>query len=189
MQRRLSKNKIIKWILAIVPFSVGVLIYLFFRSRKLFYYQFVNILKLNTYVDVARKFLWVYRSYIPNWVIYSFPDGLWIFSMGIGIMFDRVNYKIALQIYTFIFSLTSMMEVFQDIYGGHGTFLGTYDKADLICYVIGYFLAVIISYLNWKKNIASYRENNIDIVKKEIKKILILTIIFVILGFFPALVS
>ena len=186
----LEKRSLNKLFIVLVSFAVAVLIYLLFRSRKLFYYQIIELMNLDTHVGAIRKIVWVYRKHIPNWIIYSLPDGLWLFSMGVSILHNRVFYKKAQNIFNIIFFTMIGIEVFQGIYGGHGTFIGTSDGADVICYIIGYIMASILGYLNWIK-ISKERiiENEDEILKKERKKILIIVIVFTILGFFPALVT
>lgn len=186
----LEKRSLNKLFIVLASFAIAVLIYLLFRSRKLFYYQIIELMNLDTHVRAIRKVVWVYRKHIPNWVIYSLPDGLWLFSMGVSILHNRVFYKKAQNIFNIIFFTMIGIEVFQGIYGGHGTFIGTFDGADVICYIIGYIMASILGYLNWIK-ISKERiiENEDEILKKERKKILIIVIVFTILGFFPALVT
>ena len=186
----LEKRSLNKLFIVLASFAVAVLIYLLFRSRKLFYYQIIELMNLDTHVGAIRKIVCVYRKHIPNWVIYSLPDGLWLFSMGVSILHNRVFYKKAQNIFNIIFFTMIGIEVFQGIYGGHGTFIGTFDGADVICYIIGYIMASILGYLNWIK-ISKERiiENEDEILKKERKKILIIVIVFTILGFFPALVT
>ncbi|MGL5427053.1 MAG: hypothetical protein ACRDAS_03985 [Cetobacterium sp.] len=186
----LEKRSLNKIFIVVLSFSLGVLIYLLFRSRKLFYYQFVELIYLDPYIRAIRKIVWVYRKHIPNWVIYSLPDGLWLFSMGVSILHNRYYYKQAQNIFNLIFISIVGVEIFQGIYGGHGTFIGTFDSADVICYIIGYILATLIGYIYWRKN---YKGKEIEeksrILKKERRKILLIVIIFTILGFFPALAS
>ena len=186
----LEKRSLNKLFIVLASFAIAVLIYLLFRSRKLFYYQIIELMNLDTHVRAIRKVVWVYRKHIPNWVIYSLPDGLWLLSMEVSILHNRVFYKKAQNIFNIIFFTMIGREVFQGIYGGHGTFIGTFDGADVICYIIGYIMASILGYLNWIK-ISKERiiENEDEILKKERKKILIIVIVFTILGFFPALVT
>ncbi|MEG0136108.1 MAG: hypothetical protein RR682_08870, partial [Cetobacterium sp.] len=66
----MEKRLINKIFLVLFSFLLGVIIYLLFRSRKLFYYKFIEIAHLNYIVEDIRKIVWVYRKYIPNWVIY-----------------------------------------------------------------------------------------------------------------------
>lgn len=186
----LEKRSLNKIFIVLSSFALAVLIYLLFRSRKLFYYQIVELMNLDSHVRSIRKVVWVYRKHIPNWVIYSLPDGLWLFSMGVSILHNRVFYKKAQNIFNIIFFTMIGIEVFQGIYGGHGTFIGTFDGADVICYTIGYIMASILGYLSWVKNSKEIKiQNEDEVLKKERKKILIIVIVFTILGFFPALVT
>lgn len=186
----LEKRSLNKIFIVLASFALAVLIYLLFRSRKLFYYQIVELMNLDSHVGSIRKIVWVYRKHIPNWVIYSLPDGLWLFSMGVSILHNRVFYKKAQNIFNIIFFTMIGIEVFQGIYGGHGTFIGTFDGADVICYTIGYIMASILGYLSWVKNSKEIKiQNEDEVLKKERKKILIIVIVFTILGFFPALVT
>lgn len=186
----LEKRSLNKIFIVLASFALAVLIYLLFRSRKLFYYQIVELMNLDSHVGSIRKVVWVYRKHIPNWVIYSLPDGLWLFSMGVSILHNRVFYKKAQNIFNIIFFTMIGIEVFQGIYGGHGTFIGTFDGADVICYTIGYVMASILGYLSWVKNSKEIKiQNEDEVLKKERKKILIIVIVFTILGFFPALVT
>ncbi|MGL4787516.1 MAG: hypothetical protein ACRC2Q_11655, partial [Cetobacterium sp.] len=82
----LEKRSLNKIFIVLASFALAVLIYLLFRSRKLFYYQIVELMNLDSHVGSIRKVVWVYRKHIPNWVIYSLPDGLWLFSMGVSIL-------------------------------------------------------------------------------------------------------
>ena len=186
----LEKRSLNKIFIVLSSFALAVIIYLLFRSRKLFYYQIVEMMNLDPHVRSIRKIVWVYRKYIPNWVIYSLPDGLWLFSMGVSILHNRVFYKKAQNIFNIIFVVMVGIEIFQGIFGGHGTFIGTFDGADVICYTIGYIVASLLSYLNWEKNHKDQKvENELEVLKNERKKILIIVIVFTILGFFPALVT
>ncbi|MEG0300749.1 hypothetical protein [Cetobacterium sp.] len=186
----MEKRLINKIFLVLFSFLLGVIIYLLFRSRKLFYYKFIEIAHLNYIVEDIRKIVWVYRKYIPNWVIYSLPDGLWIFSLGVAMLHNRVFYKTAQVTYNIIFIFILGVEFFQNRYGGHGTFIGTYDFVDLVCFTVGFLLASLIGYINWKND---YKDKKIldksRIYKKEIKKNLIIVIIFTILGLLPALAN
>lgn len=186
----LGKNVKSKLTLVLSSFMLGVIIYLLFRSRKLFYYQFVELINLDSTVGYFRKIVWAYRKYIPNWVIYSLPDGLWLFSMGVALLHNRVSYKKLQKVFNIIFIIVLGTEVLQAVYGGHGTFIGTYDLGDIVCYTIGYILASIIGYKNWEKNFKNKTISNEEMVlKSERKKTLMIVIIFTILGFFPVLNS
>ena len=186
----LKKRSLNKIFIVLSSFALAVLIDLLFRIRKLFYYQIIELMNLDSYVKYVRKIVWSYRKQIPNWVIYSLPDGLWLFSMGVSILHSRVFYKKAQTIFNIIFLSMIGVEVFQGVYGGHGTFIGTFDGADVICYIIGYIAASVLGYLIWTRNSKErVIENGDEVLKKERKRILIIIVVFIILGFFPALVT
>ncbi|MGL5951165.1 MAG: hypothetical protein ACRCZH_07080, partial [Cetobacterium sp.] len=98
----LEKRSLNKIAIVLSSFALAVLIYLLFRSRKLFYYQFIEMIYLDPYIRAIRKVVWVYRKHIPNWVIYALPDGLWLFSMGVSILYNRYYYKRAQTIFSLI---------------------------------------------------------------------------------------
>ena len=64
--------------LAILFFIVGGVIYVSYRVKSLYMFNWFNILGLDNYVDYLRSNIGAYR--IPNFVKYSLPDGLWLFA-------------------------------------------------------------------------------------------------------------
>ncbi len=151
--------KKIKYILMFLPLIIGILIYLLYRSRSLFYFNIIYFLRMNDYVETARTIATFYRKFFPTWVIYSLPDGLWFFSAGAYFLLCRNKYVFHLIWYSFFFLLTLILEFFQKIYGGHGTPVGTFDKSDLLAYTCAYISIVIISYILRKRgNKYKYRK-------------------------------
>ncbi len=144
--------KKIKYTLIFLPLIIGILIYLLYRSRNLFYFNIVYFLRVNDYVETARTVATLYRKLFPTWVIYSLPDGLWFFSAGAFFLLCRNKYLFHFIWYTFFFFLTLSLEFFQKIYGGHGTPVGTFDKSDLLAYIYAYISIVIISYILRKRD-------------------------------------
>ena len=47
--------KKIKFILVFLPMLIGVLIYLLYRSKNLYYYNLIHFLNINGYVLLARE--------------------------------------------------------------------------------------------------------------------------------------
>ncbi|MBS9775652.1 MAG: hypothetical protein KGV57_01010 [Fusobacterium sp.] len=137
--------KKIKFSLIFLPLLIGVLIYLLYRSKNLFYFNFIHYLKVNDYVETARTIATFYRKFFPTWVIYSLPDGLWFFSAGAVFLLCRNKYVFHLFWYSILCVFILCLEYFQKIYGGHGTAIGTFDKNDLFAYSGAYILIVLIS--------------------------------------------
>lgn len=84
--------KKIKFLLVFLPLLLGVIIYLLYRSKNLFYFNFIHFLNINGYVLLAREAATLYRKLFPTWVIYSLPDGLWLFSTGAVFLIARKKY-------------------------------------------------------------------------------------------------
>ncbi|MEG0397530.1 MAG: hypothetical protein RR656_00435 [Cetobacterium sp.] len=189
--------------LVIFPLIFGVLIYMLFRSKNLLYFKLLNHLSLDTPILEIRKYTKLIRPAIPNWVIYSLPDGIWLFSMGSAMLLHRIFFPGIQLIYTGIYVVMVIIEVIQFYFGGHGTLLGTFDLMDLLCFSVGYILASFLGYYFWKKNDSNeyykykYEKYVLKITDYHLKDIkyaetlntIFLVIIFSIIGFLPSLVK
>lgn len=183
----MKKQKIF---LTCFPLIIGVLIYLFFRSRHLFYFQLLKHLSLDIHIIETRNYIRTFRHLFPNWIIYSLPDGVWLFSFGIALLVNRIYFPLISKIYTIIYIFMIFIEFFQLRFGGHGTFLGTFDLMDIYCFTGGYFLAISISFFFWKKQLKIEFEKQNSFTKLyEIKRSIFIIIIFTFLGFLPSLIK
>ena len=162
--------KKIKFLLVFLPLLLGVIIYLLYRSKNLFYYNFIHFLNINGYVLLARETAILYRKLFPTWVIYSLPDGLWLFSTGAVFLISRKKYLLHFFWFLFIYLFVVGGEFVQKYYGGHGTPIGTYDKTDIIAIILRIF-----------DNKYKYK----DKVSKEIMQNIRYTLIFSVLGLLP----
>lgn len=176
-----------------LPIILGVLIYILFRSKSLFYFQIFKLLNLDIYIIEVRKFVFLYRKLIPNWVIYSLPDGLWIFSFGSALLFNFKNFNKKLIIFCIAFLTTILFEYVQFYFGGHGSLFGTFDIADLVCFFSAFFLCIILNSLLYlrDKSIKSVEmssntsESFFQIFKSQIS----ILIIYFILSILPTLLK
>lgn len=173
------------------PIILGVLIYIFFRSKSLFYFQIFKLLNLDIYIIEARKIVFLYRKLIPNWVIYSLPDGLWIFSFGSALLFNFKNFNKKLILFCIAFITTILFEYIQFYFGGHGSLFGTFDIADLVCFFSAFFLCIIFNSILYFKNkhIESTKiaSNNSDSFLEIFKSQISILIIYFILSILPTL--
>ena len=156
--------KKIKFILVFLPMLIGVLIYLLYRSKNLYYYNLIHFLNINGYVLLARETAILYRKLFPTWVIYSLPDGLWLFSTGAVFLIARKRYLLHFLWFLFIYLFVVGGEFVQKYYGGHGTPIGTYDKTDIIAYTYAYIIINIIALILRKF------DNSINIKIKLLRK-------------------
>ena len=162
--------KKIKFLLVFLPLFLGVIIYLLYRSKNLYYYNFIHFLNINGYVLLAREAATLYRKLFPTWVIYSLPDGLWLFSTGAVFLVARKKYLLHFFWFLFIYLFVVGGEFVQKYYGGHGTPIGTYDKTDIIALILRKF-----------DNKYKYK----DKTSKEVMQNIKYTLIFSVLGLLP----
>ncbi|MCI5724359.1 MULTISPECIES: hypothetical protein [Fusobacterium] len=176
--------KKIKFTLIFLPLILGILIYLLYRSRNLFYYNLIHYFDVNGYVVLARQTAKLYRKLFPTWSIYSLPDGLWLFSTGAAFLLCRNHYLFHAIWYSFIYLLMIATEYVQKFYGGHGTAIGTYDKKDIVAFTAAYISINVISFiLNKLDNQYKYKSN----LKIEFIENISYTIIFLIIGLLPSM--
>ncbi|MGL5965080.1 MAG: hypothetical protein ACRCZ9_05290 [Fusobacteriaceae bacterium] len=179
-----SKKKLF-WIIA--PLLLGIFIYMFFRSRHLFYYKFLHITELSQEIDRYRIFLWQYRKFIPNWFIYSLPDGLWIFSFGIAFLYENKFFTINSLIFLGITFFMIGFEFFQLRFGGTGSLVGTFDLADIYCFVSGSFTSILLSFFSIKNNRNSLNQKLKHYNSKSIRSSIFIILIFITLAVLPTL--
>lgn len=140
--------KKIRFFLIIFPLILGIVIYILYRSRNLYYYKLVHFFLMHESINIMRNIAVNYRKIFSTWVIYSLPDGLWLFSTGVAFLFYRKCFLMNFVFYNILFVLTILAEFIQKYFGGHGTFIGTFDIHDIYAYIIAYISSVIISIIS-----------------------------------------
>lgn len=68
----------------VLPIVVGGIIYLGLRAESLLMFQWAEALHIVPMVDALRDSLGPLRKTLPEFVLYSLPDGLWGYSMGMA---------------------------------------------------------------------------------------------------------
>lgn len=178
-----------KLFIVMFPLFIGIAIYIIYRSKTLFYFKLIETQSfLHNPIISLREVGWRYRFYLPLWVVYSLPDGLWLFSLGAALLIDRVYFNIHCVIFTIIYLIMVIFEYIQKFFGGHGTFIGTYDEMDILFFTFGYIFAVSIAFfLNKKYPISGDFKNSITL-KYELYKTAILTLLFFFLAGLPTII-
>lgn len=120
-------------------------------------------------------------------MVYSLPDGLWLFSFGAALLLDRKKYYFHLFIYTLIYLGMILIEYIQKFYGGHGSKIGTFDVYDIMFFTLGYLGIFIISFYDFIKELRYSDKIDEIIFRKEIIEDIKIMLIFMILGVLPSL--
>jgi hypothetical protein len=80
--------RVAKILLATLTLFIGGMIYLLLRPDYLLMFSWLEFFGVGKMVDLLRSESMVFHRALPNWVIYSLPQGLWAFS---GVLyFDSV---------------------------------------------------------------------------------------------------
>ena len=127
------------------PLLLGGTIYIGFRNSTLLLFTWADHFDLLYLVEKIRNELEAYKQYFPQWFIYSFPNGAWVWSMT--------------SLYTLIWKRLSLphsyvwitMGLFLALFGEFGQALhlipGTFDVVDILCIIVSF----IIPYLSLKE--------------------------------------
>lgn len=130
------------FILSLSSLFLGILIYLLLRVSTLRVFSWLSFVGIDFLNSSLRTKTLNFASHIPEWFVFSFPDGLWIFSYII-LMLSIWNLKISKQnifwliIIPFIAILSEILQIF-------GIISGTFDIFDLTFYLLGFISPFII---------------------------------------------
>ena len=123
----------------------GCAIYLLFRSKTINLYQWCSMLGFSDVIDSLRMSISAWR--ISDFVRFSLPDGLYCISYILlmdAVWPDDGNFKY------FAVSFIPVVAVMHEMAQLFGLARGTFDIADLLCY-----LAPLVVYYVIKKNFCS----------------------------------
>lgn len=135
-----NSNFFIKQLLlgGILPLGFASTIYFVFRSETLIVFDLFKRIHFFNFIESIRNHSLFSTIILPKWFLYALPDGLYLFSFTTLMMLLWGN-KISGSQKFWIFSIP-MMAITSEVLQSFGWFPGTYDTADLICYIIGFIL-------------------------------------------------
>ena len=125
----------------VFPLIIGVIIYLLFRPLTLKGYDVFNLQIIGWIKEIQENYINL-RDIIPIWIIYTLPDGLWIFSFTSAMLLLVENKKQQV-----VFSIIPIaMAVFHELSQLMIHNYGTFDLLDLITYFVFYFFSIFSFY-------------------------------------------
>ena len=122
--------------LGIISLAIGGLVYLCFRPDYLIMFDWAKILGMEYYLNDLRGYSNSFDVYLPDWTIYSAPNGLWVFSFSM-FMLSVWGYNLSSLAISWVLILlgisivSEMMQFFRII-------PGTFDPVDIAAYIIGF---------------------------------------------------
>lgn len=141
-----------KIIIGTLPVIVGGLIYLTYRTDTLIMFGWFKKIGLKDTIEFLRSNQLLQSLIIPNWVKFSLPDALWLFSFTYVTLFIWDN-KMSKQSIFWIF-LAPFIGIFSEAGQLIGIIPGTFDKIDLI-------LLLIAAILPFKSQLNTIKINNV----------------------------
>jgi len=119
----------------------GGLIYILFRTSSLKMFSWYETIGLGGLTIELRKMTSQFADKIPEWILFSLPDGLWIFSYVSLMLFIWRNSVSIKNI--FWISIIPILAIGSEIGQLFGLVSGTFDFADLLLYLFGMTLPFI----------------------------------------------
>jgi uncharacterized integral membrane protein len=66
--------------IAILSLSIGLVIYVIFRPSSILLFRLFDFCGIEPFIDFVRARCIGASRFLPIWVIYSLPEGLWLYS-------------------------------------------------------------------------------------------------------------
>lgn len=120
---------------------LGGMIYISFRSATLKMFDWFDTINLLDTISNFRVFTLPFSVDLPNWFLYSLPDGLWLFSY-LSLLLFIWNNKISKQNMHWLL-LLPILAISSEIGQFFGIVPGTFDIIDLIFYTAGSVLPIL----------------------------------------------
>ena len=118
----------------VLTLIIGGLIYILFRTDSLVMFKWFAALSLDKPIEYLRDSTLPFKDQLPDWFLFSLPDGLWIFSyITLTLMiWGKVNKQNLFWIFfiPFIAVSSELGQLFNIV-------PGTFDAIDLIFYIAG----------------------------------------------------
>jgi hypothetical protein len=126
----------------LAPVLVGAMVYLLWRSPKLLMFSWVRAGGLSNLLAVCRATTSPVVPFLPGWFLYSFPDGLWVYSFTSFILAvwcgtPRPSGKMA-------WALTpALLGVGAEVLQWFRLIPGVFDPADVTACILGGTAAIV----------------------------------------------
>ncbi|MCF8407708.1 MAG: hypothetical protein K9G36_01940 [Crocinitomicaceae bacterium] len=125
---------------------LGGMIYILFRSNDLIMFTWFNKINLSELFSKWRLYFVPLKNHLPNWFLFSLPDGLWVLSYGLSMNKiwkndSQIQIWFWSMILPFIAIISELGQIFKLV-------PGTFDWVDLLFYFIAIFLITKINKSN-----------------------------------------
>ena len=137
------KNRSLVLLFIMICLTGGVLIYTITRTETIYINQWLS------HIGNGKALLFLQGLFqngqIPQWIIYSLPDALWMSALMLLILMIW-NFKLHLKSIPWVV-MAILTGVSYEIFQGYHLIRGTYDPVDLLFIMIGAFLPISFTLL------------------------------------------
>jgi hypothetical protein len=137
------------WLSAIALLAGGI-IYILFRTSEPVFFNWIRAAGLDNWLSFARKGSLSLTPYLPDWVVYSLPNGLWAFAYALLIIAIWSNSKSLLK-YFWMASIPILVLGFE-ILQLAGFIPGTFCIQDMALGIAGLTIGIIVGMKIIKSN-------------------------------------
>lgn len=78
--------KLFSYFTAVLALATGGAIYMLFRSSELLFFKWIHLIGAGNFISGIREFSLPLLNHIPEWLIFSLPNGLWAFAYTLIIL-------------------------------------------------------------------------------------------------------
>lgn len=121
---------------------IGTLMYVLFRNKSILVFDWINSINIIRPINYLREMTIYSKQYLPNWFIFSLPDGLWTFSYVTLVMLIWNNEIKRKNIFWLI--LLPAIAIISEIGQCLKLFPGTFDLNDILFYILGFITPLIL---------------------------------------------
>ena len=127
---------------SIASLILGTSVYILFRSSNLKVFSWLDLLGINILESNIRKSALEISPSLPKWILLSLPDGLWLFSYVCLMLYIWKN-SVTIQ-NLFWITIIPVIAIGSEIARYFGLLQGTFDFTDLLLYILGGVLPLLI---------------------------------------------
>lgn len=125
---------------SLVPLLIGGLTYIGLRTESLRMFKWIKMISLESEVGHFRNIMSNFSPYFPQWVKFSLPDGLWMFSYTSVILIiweGQINRASIIWL-----GLIPIVAITSEIFQLLGLLTGTFDWFDFVFYLLGFCIPI-----------------------------------------------
>lgn len=135
----MKRQLLLGYLLTII---IGGMIYIAFRAETLVIFKWLSKISITEPVKLLRQTTFSFKNILPNWFVFSLPDGLWLFSYVTLLLYLWDN-EISKQNILWMI-IIPLIAIFSELGQLLNFISGTFDPVDLTFYIFGTLLPFLI---------------------------------------------